>query len=75
LVGGKGFEPKRSLGRTGLRPVSGPSARTALLPLLLHVPTVLRDRTSPRPDARLLLRVRQKQKGPLGDRPRRPGSQ
>src|SRR6476646_6167853 len=30
LVGGKGFEPNRSLGRTGLRPVSGPSARTAL---------------------------------------------
>jgi hypothetical protein len=31
LVGGKGFEPKRSpQGRTGLRPVSGPSARTAL---------------------------------------------
>src|SRR5262245_28116446 len=29
LVGGKGFEPNRSLGRTGLRPVSGPSARTA----------------------------------------------
>ena len=26
LVGGKGFEPNRSLGRTGLRPVGGPSA-------------------------------------------------
>ena len=31
LVGGKGFEPNCSLGRTGLRPVSGPSARTARL--------------------------------------------
>ena len=31
LVGGKGFEPNRPLGRTGLRPVSGPSARTTRL--------------------------------------------
>ena len=73
LVGGKGFEPRSLPGRTGLRPVNGPSRTT--LPLLLHVSTVFRDRTSPRPGASLLPALGKNKKSPLGDRPRRPGSQ
>jgi hypothetical protein len=62
-------------GRTGLRPVSGPSARTTRGGCCFTY-RPYSETQPPRDLARLFLRASgQNKKGLLGDRPRRPGSQ